>query len=289
MKRILVLGKNGFIGKSIVPLLKNEDYNVLALSHSELDFTNLDHLREFFRKNRDFDFVIHAALSGEGRLTKEDEPICLYENLLMLENLLYLSPFYDKLIFFNSAAKENRNKDVNCLCEGEFQEPPTSLYSLTKYISAKRILNNKKVIAFNVFNIFGECERENRFIKSNINNYIRRNDINIWGDKLFDFFYIKDAFTVINYFIKNPPEYYEELNLVYQNPHLLLSEVAAIINNLDEHKVSININEAGINKHYYGCGEKLQKLNLPLMGLKNGIREVYERIKILKEENGQNI
>ncbi len=276
--KILVLGKNGFICRSIIPLLEKEGYDLTCLSHTELDCTNLDKLREFFRKSGNFDFVIHGLLAGEGRLLKEDSADCMYQNLLILENLLYMSPFYKKLVYLGSGAKENRNKDVIFLSEGEFGEPPNSIYSLTKYLSGKRVLNNNKVLCLNIFNVFGPLEKDNRFIKLNIKKYINKQDFEIWGDRLFDFFYIEDLFIVLNHFIKNPPNKYEEFNLVYPKKYKI-SEITDIINTLDNYKVNTSFSVNERNNHYFGHGEKLNFLGLKFYGLRNGIKETYKILK----------
>jgi len=96
-------------------------------------------------------------------------------------------------------------------------------------------------------------------------------------DTHFDFFYSNDIAKVIEYFINNQPQGYTELNLVYDNKYKF-SDIAAIINNLSEHKVAIIIKE-GQNKHYTGEGSKLKALNLNLEGLEKGIIKTYNALK----------
>ena len=285
IKKILITGANGFVSKSLIPLLKKEGYNVLAFSRQELDVTNIEQLRVLFRKEEYFDWVIHGAMSGKGRLLQQDKPEEAISNILMQENLLHLSPFYDHLCVFNSGAQENRNKDIMFLPEETFFEPPTNNYSISKYINARRAQNNNKVLALRIFNLFGDGEKTDRFIKSNIIKYINKQPIEIWGDVYFDFFYNYDAFLTLNHFIKNPPKNYQEINLVYEQKKYKLSEIASIINELDNHKVEIIIKE-GINKNYTGVGNRLRELNLPLKGLEFGIKEVYNKLKEEKQWEG---
>jgi nucleoside-diphosphate-sugar epimerase len=270
-KSILILGGNSFIARSIYPFLK-EKYNVISLTRQQLDVTNINKLKEFF-KNKYFDFIINCAIKG-GRLLKQYTSDDFFQNILMIENLLFLHDYYNKLIFFSSGAQEDRTKNIINLKEGQFFEPPNNFYSLSKYFTAKRVLNNDKVINIRIFNVFGELEKEDRFIKRCINNYINKRDIEIWGDKYFDFFYYKDLVILIDFYIQNPPNSYEEINVVY-NKKNKMSEIANIINNLNIYKVNIVIKK-GINCHYTGCGDKLKNLHLPLFGLEYGIKEIYK-------------
>ena len=81
---------------------------------------------------------------------------------------------------------------------------------------------------------------------------------------------------MLNYWIlgNNLPK---EVNLVYQEK-LTLQEVCNLINELDHHKVKIVIENSMPGKNYFGNGSGLSSLNLPLKGLKNGLKEVHEKI-----------
>ena len=276
MNKILLIAKDSFIARSITPELKNKyGDNVISFNHQQLDSTNINQLKNILELYKP-EFVINCAICG-GRLLKQYSADDFYKNVLMIENLLYLQDYYGKLITFASGAQEDRTKDIINLKEGQFFEPPNNFYSLSKYFTAKRILENNKVINLRIFNCFGILEVKDRFIKSNIIKYINKENIEIWGNKDFDFFYIGDLFLVLQYFIDNSPTDFVELNCVYKQKYLL-SEVVDIINSLSDYKVQVEIINNGINKHYYGCGEKLAKLNLPFIGLESGICETYNKL-----------
>lgn len=271
---ILLLAGNSFISRSIFPFL-SKAWNIDVFSKSELDLTDLDQLKQKLNKKY-YDFVINPAISGSGRLLVEDSYEDFYKNLLMVENLLYLKDLYGKLIHFSSGAANNRQNDLINIEEGDITQPPTSRYSLAKYLLDRRMEGLSKVINLRIFNIFGPLEKENRFIKANIKKYIEKQDIEIWGDKYFDFFYYEDLITVLEYYFLNTPEKYEELNLTYKDK-LTLFEISSIINCLSEHRVNIIIKD-GINKHYTGKGLKLENLKLNLIGLKGGIKKTYIKL-----------
>lgn len=288
MKKILLLAKDSFVARSIYPDLSKK-YEVDTFSHKELDLTKLEDLRKVL-DNKYYDFVINPAISGQGRLLKEDSCEDFYNNMLLLENILFLKDKYGKLITFASGAANNRNIDINNLKEGDVKEPPVSKYNLAKYLHDRRVFNLPFVINIRIFNVFGPLEKDNRFIKSCIKKYIDKSEegIIIWGNAEFDFFYIEDLKTLIEYYIDNPPEKYEEINAVYEfnsykeKRKFDLLDIANNINNLDNHKIDIKIIPNNINKNYTGSGEKLNSLNLPLFGLSSGIFKMYKELKNAK-------
>jgi NADP-dependent 3-hydroxy acid dehydrogenase YdfG len=62
MKKIVVFGGTGGLGKKIMPLL-NEKYNVISLGSKDVDITNFNEVKDFFNKNKDIDIVLN--LSGK--------------------------------------------------------------------------------------------------------------------------------------------------------------------------------------------------------------------------------
>lgn len=274
-KRILITGGGGFLSESLRLLFLQNGYNVCCPYRKDLDVCNLDQLKKYL-ENYNFDYVIHCAIKG-GRLLKEEDPWNLCQNILMQENLLRLSHLTKKIVLFNSGAQENRTKDINNLKEGEFFDPPKNLYSLSKYVNAKRALNNDKVIALRIFNCFGPLEKQDRLISTMVRNYINKQEIELWGDSYFDFFGINDLFIVLNHILQNPPNKYFELNLVYPEK-LKLSQIANIVNSLDNYKVNVKITD-GVNRNYFGSGFKLQEMNLKLNGLEKEIFLMYKELK----------
>ena len=98
-----------------------------------------------------------------------------------------------------------------------------------------------------------------------------------YQDKQMYFFYIQDLVSLVKWAIESKELPINEIECSYPE-HFTLTEVANIINDLDTHKVNINIEELGLGKSY--CGTHLP-IPFSLIGLKQGIKNVY---KILKNE-----
>ena len=88
-----------------------------------------------------------------------------------------------------------------------------------------------------------------------------------------DFFYMPDLVTLVNYYIKenNLPKVTE---CSYVKKYSLL-DIANLINNLSEHKVSIKQLDLTEGNSYIGK----TSLQLNYVGLEKGIQEVYNKIK----------
>ena len=58
---ILIIGKNGQVGSSLVLEAIKNCINYIAISRDECDITNQDAVTRFFERKHDFDFIINAA------------------------------------------------------------------------------------------------------------------------------------------------------------------------------------------------------------------------------------
>ena len=119
------------------------------------------------------------------------------------------------------------------------------------------------------------------FTTANITNYINKREIVVFKDKFMDFFGIRDAFKVIDLYLKSGKDRHslpKELNLVYPKV-TLLSEVAGMINDLSDYDVPVDVLEPGTDRAYCGSGSQLSKLGLELDGLQKSLEYVYENLR----------
>jgi len=256
--KILITGKSGYIARSIHSYLYSK-YDITIVGRQDFDLTNSSETLEYF-SNKDFDIVIHCAVSGGSRL-KPDNWGVLDDNLKMYYNLLNCNNKFKKLIHFGSGA--------------EIYSPETP-YGLSKKVISKSITEKENFYNLRIYGVFDENELDTRFIKANIKRYINKESIIIHQDKFMDFFYMKDLVSLVEYYILNtsPPQ---EINCSY-NKKYTLSDITNIINNLDKHSVDIEYNIKGLTDNYNFNGENLLS-NLPLLGLEEGIKNVYNILK----------
>ena len=275
---ILVTGANGFIGSNIIKLLSNDtNFKFFNGNRNFIDLYSIDSIERYLDKNQ-IDTVIHCAIEGGSRL-KQDTSDMLYKNILMYENLIKFSHKYKMFINFGSGAEFDRKQNISNVNECEiFNIIPTDFYGLSKNVISKLSSHNPIILNLRIFGCFYYNELSTRFIRNNINNYIKNKPIIIHHDRCMDFLYMEDLLNVIEHFIRTPVTCYTDINMSYLKKYKL-SDIANIINELSSYKVDINVENENFGFNYTGNGELLNSLNLKLKGLEIGIEECYSNIK----------
>ena len=104
--RIYVAGHNGMVGSAVVRYLKNLGYtHIIARTHSELDLTVQQAVRDFFRNER-VDAVILAAARVGGIYANSVYPAdFIYQNLMIQSNVIHAAfrAGVERLLFLGSS------------------------------------------------------------------------------------------------------------------------------------------------------------------------------------------
>jgi GDP-L-fucose synthase len=266
--KILITGGNGYIAKSLYANLHTK-YDVTTITRNDFDLTNRTATDMYFQ-DKQFDFVIHTAIKGGSRL-REDSVDVTHINLSMFYNLWNNKHKFKRLISFGSGAEDGM---------------PAQPYGLSKHVISNLINTIPYFYNVRIFGVFDENELETRFIKSNIQRYINKQNIIIHEDKHMDFFYMKDLVNVIEYYLKlnspfEPPQ--TTFNCCYETTYKL-SEIANLINNLSDYKVNIQIQSDKLGTSYKGVFDApiIENTNIPIIkytGIEAGIREVFEKLR----------
>jgi GDP-L-fucose synthase len=252
--KILITGGNGYIAKSLYNAFKDK-YEVTSITRQDFDLINQFETAKYF-SDKYFDVVIHCAVSGGSRL-KQETWKDMDNNLKMYYNLLNCKNKFGKLIHFGSGAETNA---------------PETPYGLSKKVIANSISEIDNFYNIKIFGVFDENELDTRFIKGNIKRYINKESMIIHQDKFMDFFYMKDLISLVDYYITNNMP--KQIDCSYTGLYKL-SEIANIINELDDYEVDIQIKEEGMSMSYYGVANVL----IEYIDLKEGIKEVYNKLK----------
>ncbi len=253
MKNILITGSTGFIGRNLEEQL-GEKYNLFTPSHSELELTNSESVRNYF-ENHLIDIVIHCATAGlgfkRGRIGGEiRQTEMIKQNLQMFFNIV--NNLQDKkLINFGSGAEYDKRFDIKMIKETDFgRHLPTEDYGFSKYVIAKYIeKSNKNIINLRFFAIYGKYEDyKSRFISNAICRNLLGLPIIINQNVKFDYLYIDDAVKIIDYFIQN--EVSEKVYNIGTGKPIDILTIAQRINKITGKPTEIIIKEEGLNKEY---------------------------------------
>jgi GDP-L-fucose synthase len=253
--KILITGGNGYIAKSIKNSLWDK-YHIIAPGREELDLLDSKSVDTFF-EGKYFDVVIHTATVGGSRLKEEDETVSFY-NLIMFYNLIRKREQFTKLLSFGSGA--------------EYKAEYTP-YGFSKKIINKLIHKYDNFYNLRIYAVFDEREKDTRFIKSNIQRYLKNEPMMIHQDKLMDFIYMPDLISIVKHYIECK-DLEKEVDCVYRDESSL-SHIAGIINNLSNHKVFIIYDNYQTSEPYIGTPKDLP---IAFIGLEQGIKNVYNKL-----------
>jgi len=274
--KILLTGKDGFIGNSIYKWLITQPHIVFAPTHQEVDLTNLSQIITYL-SDKKIDIIIHTAYICGKRLkhTTANDSI---NNLLMTENLLSICHKTNiRLINLGSGGEFDAEQDIHEAKEDEiFKIVPKNYDNFTKSLIAKRVLNaNDNHSHLRIWGIFGTSEDDNRFIKNTINSILQHKNIIIHQNKWFDFIFIDDFIIILNAIINNP-NLPKNINCVYNKKYTLFS-IALLIRTIANSNTPIIVenNKDGLGLNYTGSSSLLNNLSLPLVGLEQGIKKMY--------------
>jgi GDP-L-fucose synthase len=284
MNNILITGGEGFIARNLARLFKeNTDHCVYNPSKKDLNLLNPNQVKttiDSFKPN----IIIHTAIKG-GTTNDKDSLQDTADNITMYENLMSFAPEEVAIFNIGSGAEFDRKDDIDCALEDDLDKSfPIDPYGLAKNIITRKTLKDTRGSVFRIFGCFNHDDKPFRFIKKCILNIKEGNPITIYQNRLMDFFYIDDVFTVINNHI--PSDHYigrYHLNLVYEDKYSLLDIAFMILHAANKRDHMVIIEQEGMGNAYTGDGMKLKyymRLNdIKLIGLEEGIVRTCKKLK----------
>lgn len=257
MKKILITGASGFIGKNLKNYFEQK-YDLYAPSHKELDLLNSRMTEQYLRQHK-FDVVLHSAVQGTLGMPEEFSRIRLKNNLRMFYNLKRCSQCFEKMFYYGSGAEYGREIYKPLMPEIFFgQTVPEDDYGLSKYIMAENLKENENIYDLCLFGVFGPFENYNyRFISNVICKSLRKRQIRIHQNTYFDYLYITDLCRITEWFLEHKPGYHR-YNVCTSNRVDILS-IAEMIVQLTENSSEIIIEQDGLGIEYSGDNSRLIK------------------------------
>jgi len=221
MKKYLILGGNGFLGKYIIERLEKEnkilvaDYNINDNENTEntkyqyLDFSKCNSFDEYMKiDNEPVDVVIHliSTITPNDDISNINKEIM--DNVIPTVKLLNscVKMKIPKIVFLSSGGAVYGEHDATPINENEIANPICN-YGIIKYMIEKYLdlyflnygLNYSVVRLANPYSEKVKNGKKQGIIPIMIDQILRNETIKIWGDgeDIRDYIYIDDAIDAI--------------------------------------------------------------------------------------------
>lgn len=265
MKKIAILGAKGTLGSLLTSLLQDSG-NILPVTRKNLDILNYNAVTEWLDRERP-DVIINCAFSGGSVNTTDVNISDLQRNMRMFYNF-YNQESKFRYINFGSGAEYDRTLNIDSVREIEVQDrQPLDTYGLAKNYISRTIWNRENFYTLRLFGCFGYNEPDSRLFKRLLNT----GKLSI-VDRRFDYFSHQDLATVVKHYIdSDDQDLIKDVNLVYNVKYSLYYQALLFA---EAHCPDGVITLAGSStNNYTASGDTLEKLNLNLRGLKQGIED----------------
>lgn len=271
MKRVLITGGSGFIGRNLQEYLKGK-FNIFAPSHTELDLLDTEGVEKYISEHQ-IEIIINCAAYGVYGAEIQDIVSC---NSRMFFNLIHNLDKVERIIHLGSGAEYDRSRPIVRIKEEDFdQRMPKDDYGFYKYICSKYIEKSDKIVCLRLFGIYGKYDADFKFIPTAIVKNLSRQDIMIEQNIIMDYLFIDDLMPIIEYFILHKPKF-KSYNVASGQPIDLIT-VCNIINKISDYKSKIRVLKEGFNSEFTADNMRLKNeiANLKFTDYQEGIKKLF--------------
>lgn len=286
MKKILLTGGSGFIGRNVIDYYKDsKDYQIFAPSSKELDCTNQNAVYECLKSNK-FDYVFNFAVYGDGIDKSKDGTKMLEYNLRMYHNFAEHSDLYDKMIYLGSGAEYNKQYPICSVKEIDIGKTiPVDQYGLMKYTVNSLIEKSLNIYNFRLFGIFGKYEIwYRRFISNICCKSLFGLPLTIRQNVYFDYLFIEDFLQILDKFLKIQHPKFHSYNVVSGKRIDLLS-LCNCLNEITGISNRIIVCNEGLGNEYTAANERINnECDINYTPIEVSMKKMLDYYKAIKEK-----
>ncbi len=278
MKRVLLTGGSGFIGRNIREALGRR-YRIYAPTSRELDLEDGTAVGDYLEEH-EISHVIHAATINRARRERGDVDE-LSANLRMFYHLLSQAHRLEKIIYFGSGAEYDKRDDIVQAqeCEVGQRLPLLNDYALSKYILNREASVSSKVYNLRLFGVYGKYEDAEHCFPSHLCRCaLEGTEYSIRQNCRFDFLYIDDLMPPLVWCLEGKPRFHDYN--VCSGTGILLSEMAETMARVSGRDLPLSFQREGRAKEYTGSNARLlQELPMTFTTPEDGLRALYTYYK----------
>lgn len=289
MKKILVTGGTGFIGKAVINELLKYDVEIIVATRREIEdrriksyiinLENIDEIARMFEIVKP-EYLLHLAWNVNHSTYLSSD-----ENLKWVSISMELAKHFNiqrgvRMVTTGTCFEYNLNEEI--LSENNSKLEPNTLYGVCKKSISEILLkycseNNIEYASGRLFYLYGEEEKATRVVPYIINNLLKNKKVICKSSKCIrDYMYITDAATAIVKLLFS--EYNGCINICSGNSITMEELFNKIAIKLEKEKLVTYVNEVSSPKNVLGDNYLLKsKLNFECKysleeGLENTIK-----------------
>lgn len=255
MKRILLTGGSGFIGRNIRESFLADEYEIVAPGHAELDLRDEAAVDSFVSRGR-FDAIIHGA-TKPGHRNAKDPTDLFYSNTRMFFSLARQAKRVERMIVLGSGAIYDQRRYHAKMREEEWRDSmPADEHGFCKYVCADAIEGSENIFDLRLFGIFGKFEDYSiRFISNMICKALFGLPLTMMQDRVFSYLFIDDLMPLVDKVLVAPPRLHSYN--VAPNEGVSLLSLAEIIRDRIDPSLKILVAADGRGSEYTADNSRL--------------------------------
>lgn len=286
MKRVLITGASGFVGRNLKETLSDR-YLIFAPSHQELELLDHNQVERYISVNQ-IDVVIHAAVHVPMFHGAEKE---FYNDMRMFLNLEKVSDRLEKLLYFGSGAEFDKRFDIRMVSENALGKTiPVSEYGLAKYTMNRLARSSDNIYNLRLFGVFGKYELwEIKFLSNLCCKAVFDLPLTVRKECWFDFLFIEDLPEIVTWFIENEPRFHD-YNVCHGKEYQL-TELARLVCKVSGKDLPITLLSQERNLDYSADNSRLRAeiSELQVTPMEQALKKLYHYYDMHRELINQRV
>jgi GDP-L-fucose synthase len=264
MKKLLILGASGFVGRNLAERLFDK-YELCAPSSQELDVLDEIAVSRYI-KAYSFDIILNALDRKMDISMNNSDSRYVVDRLRMFQNVARLHDYYGKMLYFGTGAEYGRTLPIEKISEDQFGRViPQDSYGFLMYTMQMLAYQYKNITNFRLFGIFGPYEQyKSRFISNAICKALCGYPITIRQNAVFDYLHTDDLCKMVEHYIENDMTHLSYNATSGENIELL--ELARLVQRLVNRDVPIFVAKEGYKNAYTSSNDLILKETKVLIG-----------------------